>query len=351
MSVAGKEKVCIVGSGNWGSAIAKIVGLNVRKHPNLFQDEVRMWMYEEDFEGKKLSQVFNETHENKKYLPGIIIESNVVAVVDLLESVKDATILVFVLPHQFLRRTCQQIKPVLANGAKAISLIKGVDLNENGPILLSSIIHDTLNIDVSVLMGANIANEVAKDMFSEATIGFSNKQNGELFVTLFNTPSFRCSCIEDIPGVEICGALKNVIALAAGFCDGLNLPGNTKAAILRLGLLEMKKFAQHFFSGVKTETFFESCGLADLFVTCTEGRNRKCAEAFVRTGKSFTQIEEELLNGQKLQGTGTAEEVHKILVNKGIVSGYPLMTAVYEISFQGRPVKELIVALSSESKL
>jgi glycerol-3-phosphate dehydrogenase (NAD+) len=349
--MSGKDKVCIIGSGNWGSAIAKIVGINVRKNPNLFQDEVRMWMYEEDYEGKKLSEVFNTEHENKKYLPGIKIESNIVAVTDLLESVKDATVLVFVLPHQFLRRTCQQIKPVLAPNAKAISLIKGVDLNENGPILLSSIIHDSLNVDVSVLMGANIANEVAKDMFSEATIGYTDKQNGDLFLTLFNTPSFRCSCIQDIPGVEICGALKNVVALAAGFSDGLNLPGNTKAAILRIGLLEMKKFAQHFFEGVKTETFFESCGLADLFVTCTEGRNRKCAEAFVRTGKSFAQIEEDLLNGQKLQGTGTAEEVYKILVNKGIVSQYPLMSAVYDISFQGKPVHEMINALSAESKL
>lgn len=80
----------------------------------------------------------------------------------------------------------------------------------------------------------------------------------------------------------------------------------------------MRAFAQYFFSGVKTDTFFESCGLADLFVTCTEGRNRKCAEAFARGGKSFSQVEAELLNGQKLQGTGTAEEVYRILKKKKI---------------------------------
>jgi len=344
-----KEKVAIIGSGNWGSAIAKIIGYNVRRNPTIFQDEVRMWMYEEDFEGQKLSQVFNTTHVNPKYLAGIKIEDNVLAVTDLVESVKDATVLVFVLPHQFLKRTCATIKPHLPPNAKAISLIKGVDLNEEGPILLSSIIKDNLSVDVSVLMGANIANEVAKDMFSEATIGYTDKANANLYVQLFNTPTFRCEAIEDIPGVELCGALKNVIALAAGFSDGLGYPGNTKAAILRIGLLEMKKFAQHFFKGVKIETFFESCGLADLFVTCTEGRNRKCAEAFAKTGKSFKELEVEMLNGQMLQGTGTAEEVYRVLNNYKLTKEYPLMTAVYEISFQGKPVSELLSALSTEN--
>jgi len=345
----GKEKVAIIGSGNWGSAIAKIIGFNVRRNPEVFDPEVRMWMFEEDFEGKKLSEVFNTTHQNPKYLPGITIDSGVVAIPDLVESVKGATVLVFVIPHQFLKRTCATIKPHLPAGAKAISLIKGVDLNETGPVLLSSIIKDNLNIDVSVLMGANIANEVAKDMFSEATIGYTDKANAKLYVNLFNTPTFRCECIEDIPGVEICGALKNVVALAAGFSDGLGYPGNTKAAILRIGLLEMKKFAQHFFSGVKIETFFESCGLADLFVTCTEGRNRKCAEAFAKGGKTFKELETEMLNGQLLQGTGTAEEVDRILVNLNLTKEYPLMHAVYEISFKGKPVQELLAALSTEN--
>jgi len=346
---ATKEKIAIIGSGNWGSAIAKIIGFNVRRNPTVFDPEVRMWMFEEDFEGKKLSEIFNSTHENPKYLPGIQIDSNVLAVTDLVESVKNATVLVFVLPHQFLKRTCATIKPHLPSNAKAVSLIKGVDLNENGPVLLSSIIADNLSVDVSVLMGANIANEVAKDMFSEATIGYRNRKNAELYVQLFNTPSFRCEPIEDVPGVEICGALKNVVALAAGFSDGMGLPGNTKAAILRIGLIEMKKFAQYFFEGVKTDTFFESCGLADLFVTCTEGRNRKCAEAFAKTGKSFAELEKEMLNGQMLQGTGTAKEVNTILVNRKITKDYPLMTAVYQISFEGKPVKELLSALSTEN--
>merc|ERR1711920_908276 len=118
---------------------------------------------------------------------------------------------------------------------------------------------------------------------------------------------------DDIAGVELCGALKNVVALGAGFCDGLGYGGNTKAALIRIGLQEMKAFIRYFYPDVKDATFLESCGVADLITTCYGGRNRKCAEAFAKTGKSWDVIEKELLNGQKLQGTLTAKEVHEVL--------------------------------------
>jgi glycerol-3-phosphate dehydrogenase (NAD+) len=97
---------------------------------------------------------------------------------------------------------------------------------------------------------------------------------------------------------------------------------NTKAAVIRIGLMEMRRFAELFYSGVKHETFFESCGVADLITTCYGGRNRKVAEAFVLTGKSFEELEREMLNGQKLQGTLTAKEVNALLRKKNAVSQY-----------------------------
>ncbi len=223
------------------------------------------------------------------------------AVPDLLDAVRGASVLIFVLPHQFLGRLLPTIKGKLRKGCKAISLIKGIDFNDDGVVLISDIIRKGLGIDVSVLMGANVANEVARDQFCETTIGYKIEANGKLLKSIFDTPSFRVALAKDPVGVELCGALKNIVALGAGFCDGLGYGGNTKAAIIRIGLKEMMKFCSTFYQGVQNDTFFESCGVADLITTCFGGRNRKCAEAFAKTGKSWEEIEKVLLNGQKLQ--------------------------------------------------
>merc|ERR1712050_284570 len=146
-------------------------------------------------------------------------------------------------------------------------------------------------------MGANVANEVAAGEFCEATLGITDKANEAVLLRLFDCQSFRVSAVNDIPGVELCGALKNVVALGAGFCDGLGYGGNTKAALIRIGLQEMKTFIRYFYPDVKDSTFLESCGVADLITTCFGGRNRKCAEAFVKAqgSKDWEQIEKELL--------------------------------------------------------
>ena len=106
-------------------------------------------------------------------------------------------------------------------GARGISLIKGVECGKNGMCLISQIIKNYLSIDMCVLMGANIATEVAMENFCESTIGYVNKENASVFFSIFNTSYFRISLVEDVVGVELCGALKNVVAVAAGFTDGL----------------------------------------------------------------------------------------------------------------------------------
>lgn len=159
----------------------------------------------------------------------------------------------------------------------------------------------SLQIPCAVLMGANLANEVADEKFCETTIGVKDKKMAPILRDLFQTPNFRVVVSDDVDAVEICGALKNIVACGAGFVDGLGLGDNTKAAVIRLGLMEMIKFVDVFYPGSKLATFFESCGVADLITTCYGGRNRKCSEAFVKTGKSIADLEKEMLNGQKLQ--------------------------------------------------
>uniref|UniRef100_A0A8C6M0F1 Glycerol-3-phosphate dehydrogenase [NAD(+)] n=1 Tax=Nothobranchius furzeri TaxID=105023 RepID=A0A8C6M0F1_NOTFU len=317
--MAAPKKVCVIGSGNWGSAIAKIVGANAARYDK-FDTTVNMWVFEETVNGRKLSEIINTDHENVKYLPGHKLPANVVAVPDLAESVKGADILIFVVPHQFIGRVCETIKDHMKKDAVGMSLIKGVDAGPEGLKLISEVIRSKLSITMTVLMGANIANEVADEKFCETTIGCRDKSYGSLLKELMETTNFRVTVVEESDVVEICGALKNIVAVGAGFCDGLGFGDNTKAA---------------------------SCGVADLITTCYGGRNRKIGEAFAKTGKSIEQLEMELLNGQKLQGPATASEVHQILKQKNMLDKFPLFTAVHEICFNSHPVTDFIKCLQN----
>jgi len=341
----------IVGSGNWGSAICNMLANNVLKLPDQFDPKIVMWMMEETIKdgphaGRKLTEVFNETHENVKYLPGIVMPPNAVGEPDLLTAVKDATMLVIVIPHQFLGSTLEKLKGHISPNAKAISLMKGINFENDQFVLLSSEVTRVLEIPCCSLMGANVASQVAAGDPAEATIGYKDKAVGQLFQKLFDCPFFRVNIVDDIAGVELCGALKNVVAIAAGISDGLGYQDNTKAAIVRIGLMEMRRFAAYFFPPCVDQTYFESCGVADLVTTCYAGRNRKVAEAFVKTGKSFEELEVEMLNGQKLQGTLTSKEVNTVLASRNVAAHFPLFTTVYEIVYQGLPPKELIQALT-----
>ncbi|WVR07201.1 glycerol-3-phosphate dehydrogenase (NAD(+)) [Kwoniella sp. DSM 27419] len=343
----GKEKVAIIGSGNWGSAIAKLAGNNVKEHSDVFDDsKVPIWVFEEDFEGRKLTEVINQDHENKKYLPDVKLPENVVAVPDLEETVKDATAIVFVMPHQFLGKTLETLEGKVNKDAKAITLIKGVGVDGSNIHVFADVIQEKLGISCSALSGANIANEVACDRFSETTIGYRTEEEGKMWQKLFQTPNFKVQLIDDVAGVSLCGALKNIVAVAAGFIDGLDYGNNSKAAIMRIGLLEMKHFCQEFFKDVKEESFLqESAGVADVITSCLGGRNHKVAKAFVTEGKSFDDLEKNMLNGQKLQGIHTAKDVHVFLKARDRLGAYPLFDKVYQISWEGLPVKKLTEGL------
>ncbi|XP_040214254.1 glycerol-3-phosphate dehydrogenase [NAD(+)], cytoplasmic-like [Rana temporaria] len=340
-------RVTVIGSGNWGSAISIIIGNNT-KRSNRFHPLVNMWVWEELVGGRKLSEIINQEHENVKYLPGHRLPRNVVAMPELADAVSGADILVFVVPHQFIGTICDRLAGHLKCGAYGISLIKGVDQGPNGLKLISDVIREKLGIQVSVLMGANIASEVAEEKFCETTIGCKNPQHGQIFKELMQTANFRITVVEDCDTVEICGALKNIVAVGAGFCDGLDFGDNTKAAVIRLGLMEMVAFARLFCTGaVSTSTFLESCGVADLITTCYGGRNRRVAEAFVRSGKSIEELERDMLNGQKVQGPPASADVYNILKQKGVLEKFPLFVGVYRICYEGRPVQEFISCLQN----
>ena len=379
-----------------------------------------MWVYEEDIrlaedskhydessdlctKPQKLTRLINHFHENVKYLPGIALPHNVIANPSITDSVKDSTILIFNLPHQFIEGLCRQLVGHILPFARGISCIKGVNVKDTAISLFSEVIGRELNIYCGALSGANIANEVAQEKFSETTIAYDpppmDSQNPtpatsrgpspasshvdltklahkdasgkrtkarlqpmpqeyrpvdkDLMKTLFHRRYFHVRVVSDVAGVSLGGALKNIVAIAAGFVDGLGWGDNAKAAVMRVGLLEMVDFGKRFFpKTVYTGTFTEeSCGVADLITTCAGGRNHRCAKMSVQEGISIDEVEKRELNGQKLQGTLTANEVNHFLKSQGLEKEYPLFTAVYDI-LQGKAnvadLPDLIEPSSSE---
>jgi len=306
-----------------------------------------MWVFEEEVNGRKLTEIINTEHENVKYLPGRTLPSNVVAVPDILTAAVQADILIFVLPHQFIKRACAPLIGKLKAGAQGLSLVKGFAILPGGGIeLISDLISREMGgLPVSVLMGANLANEVADEIFAETTIGAKVPEVGQDLKLLFQTDNFRVTVVSDTQIVEICGALKNIVACAAGFCDGLKCGDNTKAATIRLGLKEMMKYGEMYYPGGNPATYFESCGVADLITTCYGGRNRKVSEAFVTRKVSIAELEVEMLNGQKLQGPETAAEVNYMLKAKGLEDQFPLFTTVHKICVGELQPEQLLDAL------
>lgn len=294
-----------------------------------------------------LTELINDIHENPKYLPNIALPAHIIATESLKECVEDASFLVFNIPHQFVPQICTQINGYCLPYARAVSCIKGVSVSEDGISLFSDAIGKRLGgIYCGALSGANIASEVAQEKFSETTIGFCPDESKlvpvpdslppvdhALVQSLFHRPYFHVRMIDDVAGVSLGGALKNVVALATGFVEGMGWGDNAKAAVMRVGLLEMRKFGKLYFAGsCRTATFTEeSCGVADLITSCNGGRNHRCAKLAIERGQTVEEVEQTELNGQKLQGTLTAREVNEFLKKQGTENEFPLLTAVYNI--------------------
>ncbi|KAI0482513.1 NAD-dependent glycerol-3-phosphate dehydrogenase N-terminus-domain-containing protein [Xylariaceae sp. FL0804] len=415
-----KHKVTVVGSGNWGSTIAKIIAENTKTHTELFEEDVQMWVFEEEvtYDGKpqKLTDVINHHHENVKYLPKIQLPRNLIANPSLEDAVKDSSILVFNLPHQFIHRVCSQLKGKIVPYARGISCIKGVDVADEGVSLFSEWIGDGLGIYCGALSGANIASEIAAEKLSETTIAYdpppmdqsrnpsrtasrnasrsaTPSRNSprdsaadlsitpladgqhrdargrisktrlvpvptdlppldhETFKALFQRPYFLVSLVADVAGTSLGGALKNIVALAAGFVVGKGWGNNAKAAVMRVGLLEMIRFGHDFFGETVSAATFteESAGVADLITSCDGGRNFGGARTSVERGVPVREIEERELNGQKLQGTSTAVEVHSFLAKRGRQDDYPLFTAVFDI-LEGRKTVDDIPSILAKAQ-
>ena len=193
-----------------GTTIGKIIANNVLKFPSEFQKDVSMYTYDEEVNGSKLSEIINQKHENVKYLPGIKLPENLIAVPDLKKSVENSDFLVLVLPFQFLRPALESIKGSLKKNSYALTLAKGIYFDEEtkGLLLVSQLTEKMLNIPCYSMMGANIATEIANDHLCESTIGCDSKAHSEDLKKILSNDNFLLQNSKAVVPVEMFGALK-----------------------------------------------------------------------------------------------------------------------------------------------
>lgn len=218
-----KSKVAVVGSGNWGTAVARRIAKNLMSNDQIETKQVKMWVFEEEVNNRLLSDIINQDHANPKYLPNVELPENVVACTDLIETCSNADVILFVVPHQFLPGVLNTLKDTVKSTAIGVSLIKGIQFSTEGPVLLTELIKNELGLlSTAAVMGANVAGDVASDAFVEATVGSIDINVAKTVAALFDSPEFQTEVSTDQSTVELCGALKNIIAIGAGvptICD------------------------------------------------------------------------------------------------------------------------------------
>ncbi len=254
-------KIAVIGAGGWGTALAKILSENGL--------EVVLWCREED-----VRRSIGERRENERFLPGISLPASLRTTGSLEEAARGAEVLVLAVPSPYMRPIASEIAPFARDIASVISATKG--LEETTHFRMSEVISQTLEGAVPVVLsGPTFAREVALGEPTALVAACAALEGAKEIQACFSTPSFRIYTNDDVLGVELGGALKNVIALAAGVATGLGLGHNPKAALMTRGLAEISRLAETM--GGRRETLAGLAGMGDLVLTCTGhlSRNRQ----------------------------------------------------------------------------
>ena len=267
-------KVSVLGAGSWGTALSLLLCKNGH--------EVTLWSALED-EVRMLCE--KREHESK--LPGVRLPEDMKITADLEDSLQDPDVAVLAVPSPFTRSTAHRMAPFVKKGQIIVNVAKGVE--EHTLMTLSEIISEEIpQADVCVLSGPSHAEEVGKGLPTTCVVSAEKRETAEYLQGIFMSPVFRVYTTPDILGVELGGALKNVIALAAGTADGLGYGDNTKAALITRGIAEISRLGTKM--GARAETFYGLSGIGDLIVTCASvhSRNRKAGYLM---GKGYTMQE------------------------------------------------------------
>jgi glycerol-3-phosphate dehydrogenase (NAD(P)+) len=313
-----RTSFAVLGDGAWGTAIALLLAQDPRHR-------VTLWSAREDS-----GRVLRERRENVRLLPGVPIPEAVELTTDVARAVDGADLWVMAIPTVYLRATLARVAPALRPAAPVLSLAKGL---ENETFLRpTEIVTEVLGVRrVAVLSGPSHAEEVSRGLPTSVVAASTDLGLARQVQQAFATERFRVYTNLDPVGVELGGALKNVIGIAAGISDGLGFGDNAKSALLTRGLVEMTRFGVAL--GAEPQTFAGLAGLGDLITTCVSrhGRNRRVGERLGR-GERLADI----LGGMSMvaEGVYTARSVHERAARMGI--DMPITAEVYRVLYEGK---------------
>jgi len=323
------QKISIIGAGSWGTTLAVLLGEK--------GFDVKLWARREE-----LANQIETKRENAQYLPGIKIPNNVIADTSLNNVIDSSEIIISTVPSEFLRSTMKEVKNFFDDQI-IVSATKG--LEHNTCKRMSQVIEDVLGkkTKIVVLSGPNHAEEVSIKMPTASVAASNDRKTGEAIAECLGTPYFKVYYINDVNGVEICGALKNISAIATGVCDGFGFGDNAKASIITLGLMEMNNFGRHF--GAKRGTVYGLAGVGDLIATCISrhSRNRFVGENLAK-GKTIEAIKKEM-HGMIAEGIPTTKAVYEYGIKHNLEMS--LTYQAYEVLFKNKNIKQAIKDLLS----
>ena len=324
-------KVSVLGAGSWGTALSLLLCKNGH--------EVTLWSALED-EVRMLCE--KREHESK--LPGVRLPEDMKLTADLEDSLQDPDVAVLAVPSPFTRSTAHRMAPFVKKGQIIVNVAKGVE--EHTLMTLSEIISEEIpQADVCVLSGPSHAEEVGKGLPTTCVVSAEKRETAEYLQGIFMSPVFRVYTTPDILGVELGGALKNVIALAAGTADGLGYGDNTKAALITRGIAEISRLGTKM--GARAETFYGLSGIGDLIVTCASvhSRNRKAGYLM---GKGYTM--QEAMDEVKM----VVEGVYSARAAKSLAEKYqvemPIIEEVNKVLFEDKPAADAVRDLMLRDK-
>ena len=306
------KKITILGAGSWGTALYLLL------QDNGYQ--VRLWTWQSEHAAEVLAE-----QENKQFLPGVALPADVEISSDMALALSGAEVVVFAVPSHVVRSVARQAAPFIPQGAIIVNVAKGFE--KDTLLRLSQVLAEELpSHDIVVLSGPSHAEEVAKKLPTTVVVSSLAMEAAKEIQTVFMSDYFRVYTNDDVIGVELGGALKNIIALGAGVVDGLGLGDNTKAALMTRGLAEMARLGEAM--GAKVFTFAGLTGIGDLIVTCgsMHSRNRR-AGILLGQGHSLDETLKEV--GMVVEGVNAVANVH-MLRQKYDVS-MPISEMIYRV--------------------